>query len=148
MTFPERVAEETLSWRGTPFVWGQSQKGVGCDCKGLLAGVARELGRPEAGNLYANFTGYRPDRPIPSDVLLEGFEKTFLPAKVMRPGYILLLKHGGKPGHMAIYVGPLTASGNPRAVHAFPGRKAEVCDRELRVLFHKFPLHSIWRWKR
>lgn len=142
MTFGERVAKETLSWNGTPFAWGQSQKGVGADCKGLVAGVARELDRPEGGNFYARLADYRADRPVPSDILLEGMAATFDRVSELKPGDVLLLKHGGKPGHLAIYVG------GSRAVHAFPGRKSMVCDRDLRVLFHKFPLHSIWRWRR
>lgn len=138
----KKVAQEALEWIGTPFVWGQSKKGVGCDCRGLLTGVARELGRKEADSFYAIVSGYRVDRPVPSDLILEGFEKTFARADEIKPGYVLLLKHGGKPGHMAI------ALGNGRCVHAFPGRKSRVCERDLAVLFHKFPLHSIWRWKR
>jgi hypothetical protein len=35
--------------------------------------------------------------------------------------------------------------GDGRAVHAYPGRSEKVCERDLAVLFHKFPLHSIWR---
>ena len=142
MTFGERVAKEALSWAGTPFKWGQSQKGHGADCKGFVAGVARELGRPEAESFYATFTGYRPDRPVPSELLLEGFEKTFKRVDDIKPGDILLLKHGGKPGHIAI------ATLDGRAVHTQISSKAWVKETTQRALFHFYPLHSIWRWKR
>ena len=144
MTFGDKVVAEALEWVGTPFVWGQSQKDVGCDCRGLITGVARELGRREAECLYATLAGYRVDRAVPGSLLLEGMEATFLPAKAILPGCVLLLKHKltGRPAHMAIAVS------SERAVHAFPGRRSQVCERDLRVLFHKFPLHSVWRWKR
>jgi cell wall-associated NlpC family hydrolase len=135
------IADEAREWVGTPFVWGQSTKGAGCDCKGLVAGVAKELGRAEAESFYATFGGYRADRPVPSKLLVEGFSKLFRRVKTMKPGDVLLLKHGGRAGHMAIFVG------NDRAVHAYPGIRASVKERDLRVLFHKFPLHSIWRFR-
>jgi cell wall-associated NlpC family hydrolase len=137
----DRIAEEALSWRDTPFTWGQSQKGVGCDCKGLLAGVFRELGLPEADSYYAAFSSYRVDRPVPAGLLLQGFEKLFdrVDAAAAAAGDILLLKFAGAPAHMAIHVG------NGRAVHAYHGHCGRVRERDLAVLFHKFPLHSVWR---
>ena len=78
MTFGDRVAAEAREWVGTPFKWGQSVKGEGCDCKGLIAGVARELGRAEGDSFYANLSSYRVDRPVPSLLLVEGFEKLFV----------------------------------------------------------------------
>lgn len=137
----QRIADEALEWLDTPFVWGQSTKGHGCDCKGLIQGVARELGRPEADSFYATFSSYRVDRPVPASLLIEGFEKLFNRVDEMRPGDILLMKYAGRPGHMAIYLG------NDRAIHAYPGIRASVKERDLAVLFHKFPLHSIWRFR-
>lgn len=140
------IAAEALDWIGTPFVWGQSQKGVGCDCKGLVAGVARALGRPEADSVYAVFASYRVDRPVPGMLLIEGFEALFdrVPMGAgMEPGDLLLLRYGRPPvniGHMAIF------AGNGRAVHSSVGSR--VKSRELRVLFHDCPLHSVWRWRR
>jgi cell wall-associated NlpC family hydrolase len=135
------IAEEALSWRDTPFVWGQSQKGVGCDCKGLVAGVARELGRPEADSFYALFANYRVDRPVPSDLLLEGMAALFDQVQHMGRDDVLLCNHQGHPAHMAIYLG------DGRAIHAWHGLNAKVRDRDVGVLFHKFPLHSVWRWR-
>jgi cell wall-associated NlpC family hydrolase len=144
MTFGERVANEALSWKGTPFVWGQSQKGVGCDCKGLIAGVARELGRPEADSFYANVADYRDDRAVPSGLILQGMAATFDRVTIdqIRLGDVLLGKHNGKPSHFAIYVG------NNTAVHTQIASKAYVKATALEVLFHFYPLHSVWRWRR
>jgi hypothetical protein len=58
-------------------VWGQSVKGVGCDCKGLIQGVARELGLKEAESFYATFSSYRPDKPVPVSLLKEGMAAVF-----------------------------------------------------------------------
>jgi cell wall-associated NlpC family hydrolase len=87
---------------------------------------------------------------VPAELLLEGFENLFervgsAEADIARPGDVLLLKYGNPAvnlGHMAIYVG------RGRAVHAYPGRREQVSERDLAVLFHKHPLHSVWRWKR
>lgn len=138
------IAAEALDWIDTPFIWGQSQKGVGCDCKGLVQGVARECDRPEAASFYATFASYRVDRPVPGELILEGFGKLFDQVEEIEPGDVLLMKYGIPPvniGHMGIYVG------NGRAVHAYHGLNARVRDRDLAVLFAKFPLHSIWRWR-
>lgn len=142
MTFGERVAKEALEWCGTPFAWGQSQKGVGADCKGFIAGVARELGRKEAESFYATFVNYRADRAVPSDLLLEGMEATFTRADEIKPGCILLLKHRGKPGHLAI------ATSDGKAVHTQISSRAWVKETRLDALYHFYPLHSVWRWRR
>jgi hypothetical protein len=89
------IAAEALQWIGTPFVWDQSAKAHGCDCKGLIAGVLREIGRPEGISFYAAVRGYRIDRPPPAALLLE--------------------------------------------------IDSVVKERPLEVLFHKTPLHSVWR---
>lgn len=146
----ERIAAEALDWRGTPFVWGQARKHVGCDCKGLVAGVARACGRSEADSIYGLASSYRADRPVPSALLVEGMAALFDPVPVraiqpdlglLEPGDVLLLKHEGQPAHLAIY------AGGGRAVHAYHGLTATVRDRDLAVLFHTFPLHSAWRWR-
>lgn len=142
MTFGEKVAKEARSWAGTPFVWGQSRKGQGCDCKGLVIGVARVLGRPEAETLYAEFSSYRHDRPVPSAFLLEGMEAMFDRVDEMKAGDILLLKHGGRPGHLAI------VSGEGKAVHTQISSRAWVKETKIEALLKIYPLHSVWRWRR
>ncbi|HEV7416025.1 MAG TPA: NlpC/P60 family protein [Tianweitania sediminis] len=39
----ERVVAEALSWRGTPYRHQGRQRGVGCDCLGLIVGVWQGL---------------------------------------------------------------------------------------------------------
>jgi NlpC/P60 family putative phage cell wall peptidase len=141
MTRGEAVAAEARAWLGTPFRWQASVKGVGCDCKGLLWGVARELGFPEAESLYAKVADYSPTRPVPSALLKEGIAAIFDPVEEMQPGDILLLKVGGRPSHIAIY------SGEGRAIHAQIGPKNWVKEASLRALLKKFPMDSVWRWR-
>lgn len=138
----ERVAAEAREWIGTPFVWGQSVKGVGTDCKGLIRGVARELGLEEAECFYAQFASYRPDRPVPSSLLVEGMGEVFDRASEPTPGDVLLLKVHGSAAHLAI------VTDEDRAVHAHgAGLNERVKETRLAVLLRTFPLHSVWRFK-
>jgi cell wall-associated NlpC family hydrolase len=137
----ELVAAEAREWLGTKFIWQASQKGVGCDCKGLLWGVARELGFPEAESLYAKVADYSPTRPVPSALLKEGFAAIFDPVSEMQAGDVLLVRLGGRPCHIAIY------SGEGKAIHAQIGSKDWVKETSLRALLKKFPLDSVWRWR-
>lgn len=138
------VAAEVREWLGTPFKWQASQKGVGCDCKGLLWGVARELGFPEAESLYAQVADYSPTRPVPSALLKEGMAAIFDPVTEIQPGDVLLLKTSktGPAGHIAI------VSGDGRAIHAQGvGDKEWVKETRLRALLKICPLVSAWRWR-
>ena len=38
------VLHHARRWLGTPFLEGASVRGTGCDCAGLIEGIARELG--------------------------------------------------------------------------------------------------------
>lgn len=147
MTRGDLVAAEARGWIRTPFRWQASQKRVGCDCKGLLWGVARELGFPEAESLYAQVADYSQDRPVPSALLKEGFASIFDPVEDLRPGDILLLKIGWPvpraAGHIAI-VGEDVS----RAIHAKgDGDKAWVKETRLAALLKMCPLDSAWRWR-
>lgn len=137
----KRVAAEAREWIRTPFVWGQAQKGKGCDCKGLVWGVARELGFPEAETFYATFSGYRVDRPVPCDLLKEGMAAIFDRVDEIAPGDVLLLKAHGRPQHLAI------ALGSESAVHAQIAPKDWVKEASLRALLKICPLDSVWRWR-
>jgi cell wall-associated NlpC family hydrolase len=135
------VAEALQGWDGTPFHPHAKAKGAGCDCKGLLWGVAEQLGFPEADSEYALALDYSLTKRdgVPADRLREGLAKLFRQVKKLKPGDILLCNWDGKPGHIAIY------AGDDRAWSALPS--SGVRCRPLCVLFHKFPLDSVWRWK-
>lgn len=143
MTVGERVAAEALTWEGTPFRWQASVKHVGADCKGMVAGVARELGLPEAASLYARKADYRRGM-VDSVLLVEGLAALFdrVPAGgPLGPGDVLALCLAGvKPDHLAIVV-----DGETAMVAIAPSLK--VMRRSLRVLLRARMLHSAWRWR-
>lgn len=58
----EQIVTEARTWIGTRYVHQASVKGAGCDCIGLVAGVAEALGLPEAKawKLDHRYRGYAP----------------------------------------------------------------------------------------
>lgn len=139
----EQFLAEVREWVGTPFHPHASAKGVGCDCKGLVWGAARELGFPEADTFYAQCLDYDLGKRdgIPSALLKEGLGKVFRRVKKMRPGDVLLVAMDGEPRHLAVY------SGNDKAIHAQIRSRAWVKETALRVLLFKSELDSIWRFR-
>ena len=134
------VVAEARSWIGTPFHWQASLKGVGCDCKGFVAGVARELGLPEASGLYANISDY--GAVVPVHLLRQGLAATLTRATEMQPGDVLLMNAGGKPQHLGIFTGEAVlhcwGRGEPR--------NRSVLPHPTRVAMKAWPVDSIWRF--
>jgi hypothetical protein len=133
------IAAQAELWIDTPFHWQASVRGVGCDCKGLVAGVAAECARPEAVSLEAlsaNYpqTGY-------DGALLIGLARLFDRVREREAGDVLLVTISGKPIHLAIAA---PAHGDPhRAIEALPVGAMRV--RPVTILPHR--VHSIWRWR-
>jgi cell wall-associated NlpC family hydrolase len=134
----QAIASEAENWLGVPFHW-QGRNKAGCDCKGLIAGVARECGRPEADSLEAMSANY--STRVNTKDLLAGLKRMFDRADDVQAGDILLLNVKGSPQHMAIAV-PI--EGQPmraiQAIHTGP----------MRVVATRIPkdmVHSIWRWR-
>lgn len=132
------IAAEAERWIGTPFVWGQRVR-AGCDCKGLVAGVAKACGRPEGDSLPALAGDY--SYKVDTHRLLRGLGTLFDRASDIRPGDVLALKVDGKPQHLAIAA---PQPGQPtRAVQALhTGPCKVVVGRVPRDM-----IHSIWRWR-
>lgn len=148
------VAAEAREWIGTPFIWQQSVKGLGTDCKMLPAGVARELGFPEANSIYATMSNYSDQRRVPSATLRQGLGELFDQIKFDRSaslkgnvppeieaGDLLLLVMQKDPNHLAI------ALDNKTAVHAKLGSREAVTETGIAVLMRKYRLAGIYRWK-
>lgn len=126
-------------WLGTPFHWGASVRGVGCDCKGLIAGVARDLGRAEAASVEALACDYGTGRFTP-ERLRAGLARLFDPADEPEPGDVLLLKVAGKAQHLAIY------AGNGRMIHTYSKGPGCVIEVPMGATWRR-ALDSIWRWR-
>lgn len=134
----EHIAATAETWLGVPFKW-QGQVRAGCDCKGLVAGVAAECERPEAQSLHALCADY--GLKVDSNRLLKGMAELFDRANDIQAGDVLVLKVAGKPQHLAIAA---PQEGKPtraiQAIHTGP-----LCVVAARV--PKDMIHSIWRWR-
>lgn len=132
------AAHVANGWKGTPFHWEASVKGVGCDCRGLLTGVARELGRPEANEIEANLVGY--SRRIDEAALLKGLNRLFKKRRGKpKPGDILAFSIRGKVQHLGIM-----GTGG-RFVHAYSLDPRKVIETPLSGLWLD-RLAGVWGW--
>lgn len=104
MTTRAEVILEARSWIGTPEQHQQSLKGVACDCIGLVRGVGRSLGMPEAiaFDNDARFKGY--SRPPNPRVLLEACAIYLenIPIEDLLPGDVVLGRIENDPQHFGI----------------------------------------------
>jgi len=132
------IASCAETWIGVPFKW-QGRVRAGCDCKGLVAGVARECGRPEADSLEAIAGDY--GRVIDERRLRDGLGRLLDRVTDRQPGDVLLVKYGGKAQHLAI-AAPMPGKPSrvieamatgPMMVRPFRRSDAEI--------------DSIWRWR-
>lgn len=140
MMIGEQIAAEAETWVGTPFVWQGRLKGIGCDCKGLVAGVAKACGRPEADSVEALRGDY--GEKVPVGDLKSGLARIFERVTEPLAGDVLLILAGGKAQHLAIFA-PRGRSGGLRVIEAmFAGpQSVRPYRRALREI------DSIWRWR-
>ncbi len=108
MTTGTDVAREAMRWVRpfTPFVHQASKRGVGCDCGGLIRGVAVELGlitAEEFARAFAPFAGYpkQPDGSLPAicDLFMRRIDEADI-------GDVVLMNYADhdEPHHLAIVV--------------------------------------------
>lgn len=116
---------EARRWIDTPVVWQQCTRGRGVDCKGLPAGVARELGLDEANSLAARARKYLPG--FDPKQLVAGLDETLIrttapgPADVV--GLIINLPRSAGPRHVAML------SDKPGwVIHAYGRGIERVCE--------------------
>lgn len=144
----QQIVAEAREWVGTPVVWEASLKGKGCDCRGLIAGVARELGRCEAAEIEARIVGYA--GRIDETELLSGLARLFDPVQLdeRRAGDVLAFRYPARHGRREMTVQHLAidAGENGRMVHAYMGEPAIVLEVPLDRFWSR-RLHSAWRWR-
>ena len=114
MTTRADIVAEARAWARAPTAWRHqaSRKGVGADCIGLIAGVARELGIDGAAEFDRSVKGYgREPDPVQT---LRWCAQLLEPATELLPGNILYLRvpKVAHPMHFA-----LVADGG-RMIHA------------------------------
>lgn len=133
----DAIVAEARSWLGTPFLWQASVKGKGADCKGLVWGVARELGRPEAETFHAQLANY--GHAVDCALLKAGLAETFDKRTEAGPGDVLLLRIGGRAQHLAICTGE-------KMIHTY-GRGPRCVVEVPFTSIWRSQLDSIWGWK-
>ncbi len=125
------VAAEAMSWAGTPFAHQASLRGVGCDCGGLVRGVAVALGcigQAEFDRAFAPFAGY----PRQPNGTLQAICDTFMARVPFADiGDAVLMNYAdiGEPHHLAFVV-DYPADAALGLVHALA--------RPGRVVYHRF----------
>lgn len=135
-----QIAAEAETWIDTPFAWQGRVKGVGVDCKGLVAGVAKACGRPEADSVEALAGDY--GNAIDAARLKAGLARLFDRVTEPQIGDVLLIRTGGKPQHLAIFA-PRAPSGGLRVIEAMYKGPSRV--RPYRRSLAE--IDSIWRWR-
>jgi cell wall-associated NlpC family hydrolase len=112
---PEMIVATARSWCGAPFQWGAAVR-AGCDCCGLILGVARELG-------LTTYKSPRYGRYFDTRDLLHGLSQVCRRTELfvqppdalpfwLKEGDVLLFTIKRRPQHPAIY------AGKGRMIHA------------------------------
>lgn len=113
----EDVVKEARTWIGCPFHDQASLKGVGCDCIGLIRGVGKALGIPEALAFEKDqrFFGYA--RHSVPRLLVLGCDTYFDPVPIADAGlgHIVLASVEVEPQHFAI----ISSLDPPRVIHSY-----------------------------
>ena len=114
------LVAEARGWIGTPYRHAASVKGLGCDCLGLVAGVAAACG------FRADAPPYGPDwaEATRRELLLEGLRRHLqeLAPEDARAGDVLVFRW--RAGRPASHVAFLTAEGMIIHAHA----RVSVCE--------------------
>ena len=132
---PDRddLIAEARRWIGTPWVPAGAERGVGANCLGFLAGVARNLGFEELAAAFAPYRGHGAPPALKS--LLLGLRRHLerVPLAAARPGDVLLFDLGAGLRHVALLSAPATI------LHAHQTQGRVV---EQRLVW---PVHSAYR---
>lgn len=126
MTTRAEVVNEARRWIGTRYRHQASLCGVGCDCVGLLVGVARTLGLApdDVREFDLSYRGY--GRQPDPDMLLEAAGRFLVPVEEdqQQPGDIALFRFKLDPQHFGIL------SADDYVIHAF-ALSRKVCETRL-----------------
>lgn len=131
------IIAEAETWIGTPFVWQADVKGRGCDCKGLLVGIARELRLPEADSIASRLHAYRTD--FSPAMMAQGLSETLIPTDDPKPADIVAFEIGkvAGPRHLALLMP------DNRIVHCYGKGPSRVISAPIG---RSRKVHSYWTW--
>lgn len=131
-----QILECARSWIGTPFDHQGQCKGVGCDCRGLIAGVPAELGMPEAQTLVAQIRDY--PTHFSGRRLFAGLCEVLIRVPEPRPADVLAIMIGRDP--MPRHLAFLTETGG--IIHTYGGGVNRVAETPL----GHWRVHSSFTW--
>lgn len=130
MTTAQRsaIVAEARSWLGTPFHHQGRVRGVGCDCVGLLIGVARAVGlvAPDF-----DVTGYA--RSPNGKSLLDACDRHLerIARADMRPGDVLVIRWLHDPQHVGIIGNHLHAGLSVIHAYGTPDGRGSTIEHRL-----------------
>lgn len=99
------------AWLGTPFHHQGRLQGIGCDCVGLVIGVAEAIGVP-----VQDQTGYSPEPQ--GRALRNALDAQLLPIAAPVPGCVVLMRIGREERHVGI-VATHPSTGALSLIHAW-----------------------------
>jgi NlpC/P60 family putative phage cell wall peptidase len=118
------IVAEARSWIGTPWMASGSAKGVGANCLGFLAGVARNAGLVDLAAAFAPYRGFAvPPQPA---ALVRGLRRQLagIAPERAQAADLLLFDLGDGLRHVAMLTGPGTI------IHAYQ-TKGRVVEHRL-----------------
>lgn len=138
-----QIVDEARLWIGTPWKHAQACKGAGCDCIGLVGGVAAAVGVTNDWITEASmmFKGY--GRLPVAEVIYAGCERWMLPVKAesIQLGDILVMAFEKEAQHFAI-----VSNVSPRyIIHAY-AQARRVAENRVDETWQRRTL-SAWRLK-
>ena len=99
----KRIIQEAKTWMNTPFHLHGRLKNVGCDCVGLVLGVAQILNLRSKQNHVLPHFDTLDYHPRESNKLLEQMLKLHLVEKTnLQIADVVMLKYDSIPGHIGI----------------------------------------------
>lgn len=143
----EQIVAEARSWIGTPFVHQADRKGIGCDCIGLVRGVAIATGifppdvlREPVLKPYLNYGRFPDGRLIPA---CREFLTQISFAEV-QPGDILIFRVFDKH---AQHAGIVTETEPLKMVHSYSRTRVMACIEQLVDAFWRGRIVGVFRYR-
>lgn len=111
---PALIVAEARRWIGTPFMHLGRRRGIGCDCAGLIIGVAHGLGLSRF-----EFTAYPPD-PAGIDMTeMLAANMDAIAVEGAGPGDVAHIRWFSAPRHLAIIADRDQNDGALDMIHAY-----------------------------
>lgn len=138
----DTIVAEARAWLGTPYQHQAHAKGLGCDCAGLVGGVAVALGLVPADwweTDFAPHAGYA--RQASGDSLLAVLDRflTRIDAGAAQPGDVLVMRFGRHPQHVGFLV---PGADGPGLLHALSLPPRQVVEHRLDAQWQRRVLHG------